>query len=78
MMVEGKKSDLFDTTIAESKAEQPINVKETRLNYLRALLKLSTNRMDHLLYQLLHRTASALIEAKIFSAPGVLYACALL
>ena len=71
IVVEGKVSEPFGDTIAEWKA-QPGNGKETRLNYLCDLLKLDIDGVDHVRYQLLHRTASALIEAKRFNAPNAL------
>ena len=71
IVVEGKVSEPFGDPIAEWKA-QPGNGKETRLNYLCDLLELDIDRVDHVRYQLLHRTASALIEAKRFNAPNAL------
>lgn len=71
IVVEGKVSERFGDTIAEWKA-QPGNGKEIRLNYLCSLLELDIERVDRARYQLLHRTASALIEAKRFNAPNAL------
>ena len=36
------------------------------------LLQLDVNKIDHIRYQLLHRTASAVIEAKKFNAENAL------
>ena len=69
--VEGKVSEPFGNTIAEWKA-QAGRGKETRLKYLCNLLKLDPASVDHIRYQLLHRTASALIEANKFNAPNAL------
>jgi hypothetical protein len=71
IMVEGKVSEPFGDTIAKRRA-QPGNGKETRLNYLCGLLELDIGMVDRARYQLLHRTASTLIEAKRFNAPNAL------
>jgi hypothetical protein len=69
--VEGKVSEPFGDTIAEWKA-QAGRGKETRLKHLCNLLGLDPASVNHLRYQLLHRTASALIEAEKFNAPNAL------
>lgn len=69
--VEGKVSEPFDDTIAKWKAKYGRG-KRTRLSYLCDLLGLDMAAVDHIRYQLLHRTASALIEAKKFNAPNAL------
>lgn len=71
IVVEGKVSEPFGDTIAEWKAK-PSNSKKIRLNYLCHLLELNIERVDSTRYQLLHRTASVLIEAKRFNAPNAL------
>jgi len=71
IMVEGKVSEPFGDTIAEWKA-QGGKGKEIRLKYLCNLLGLDRTKINHIRYQLLHRTASALIEAKKFNAPNTL------
>lgn len=71
IMVEGKVSEPFGDTIAEWKAQSGKG-RETRLEYLCDLLGLNTATVDHIRYQLLHRTASALIEAQRFNAPNAL------
>jgi len=69
--VEGKTSEPFGDTIAEWKTESGRG-KETRLGYLCELLGLDIAKIDHIRYQLLHRTASALIEAQRFNATNAL------
>jgi len=69
--VEGKVSEPFGDTIAEWKAHAG-GGKETRLRYLCNLLGLDPASVNHVRYQLLHRTASALIEAEKFNAPNAL------
>lgn len=69
--VEGKVSEPFGDTIAEWKA-QGGKGKEARLKYLCNLLELDPTSVDPIRYQLLHRTASAVIEAKAFGAPNAL------
>jgi len=71
IMVEGKVSEPFGDTIAEWKT-QAGRGKEIRLKYLCNLLGLDPASVNHVRYQLLHRTASALIEAKKFNAPNAL------
>ncbi len=66
MAVEGKVSEPFGPTVQEWQAESsPGKVK--RLAYLLSLLGLSSIP-DTTRYQLLHRTASAIIEAQRFNA----------
>lgn len=67
--VEGKVSEPFGDTIAGWKA-QAGRGKEARLKYLCDLLGLDPASVNHVRYQLLHRAASALIEAKKFNAPN--------
>jgi hypothetical protein len=64
--VEGKVSEPFGPTVQEWHAE-PSRGKSERLAYLLSVLGLSA-APDTLRYQLLHRTASAIIEAKRFGA----------
>ena len=71
IMVEGKVSEPFDRLISEWKAEMSAG-KQERLNYLCDLLQLDPAGIDGIRYQLLHRTASALIEAQCFDAPHAL------
>lgn len=64
--VEGKVSESFDKTVGEWKADSSPG-KVERLEYLRGLLGLPSVP-DSVRYQLLHRAASAIIEAKRFNA----------
>lgn len=64
--VEGKVSEPFGPTVQEWQAE-PSRGKAERLGYLLSLLGLSAVP-DSTRYQLLHRTASAIIEAQRFNA----------
>ena len=69
--VEGKASESFDTTIAEWKLKDGKG-KPTRLKFLCDELQLDKDQVDHIRYQLLHRTASAIIEAKKFKTENAL------
>lgn len=71
IMVEGKASEPFDKTVAEWKSVKGKG-KETRLKFLCDELRLEKGQIDHIRYQLLHRTASALIEAKKFNSQNAL------
>ena len=71
IMVEGKVSEPFDKTIAEWKLRKGKG-QLTRLKFLCDELKLDKDQIDHIRYQLLHRTASAIIEAKRFKAENAL------
>ncbi len=65
-MIEGKVNEPFDKTVAEW-LRTPSDGKQVRLRHLCELLGLDPERPPlHLRYQLLHRTASALIEARRF------------
>ena len=65
--VEGKVSEPFGPTIQEWRADSSPG-KTERLQYLLSLLELDSVP-DATRYQLLHRTASAIIEAQRFNAP---------
>ena len=71
IMVEGKVSEPFGDRVSEWRARSK-GGREVRLQYLCELLALDIAAVDHIRYQLLHRTASALIEAKRFNAPHAL------
>ena len=71
IMVEGKVSEPFDRLVSEWKAEMSAG-KQERLDYLCDLLQLNSAGIDGIRYQLLHRSASALIEAHRFAAPHAL------
>lgn len=65
--VEGKVSEMFGPTLEEWQA-QPSSGKQTRLDFLCECLALPMPPPGTIRYQLLHRTASAVIEAKRFQA----------
>ena len=65
MTVEGKVNEPFGPMLSEWLAE-PTEGKRTRLAYLQDILGLPDDLPDDLYYQLLHRTASAVIEAGRF------------
>lgn len=65
--VEGKVAEPFDKLVREWKTS-PGNGKRNRLSFLCRLLGLSEEKTDDLRYQLLHRTASAVLEAKRYGA----------
>lgn len=69
--VEGKVKEEFGPTVAEKRKDMSPGVKE-RLEFLVDLLQLKDKELNPIRYQLLHRTASALIEADRFSASSVL------
>jgi len=65
--VEGKVSEPFGLTIGEWKKDFSPG-KKLRLKYLCSLLGFLKQPIDDVRYQLLHRTASAIIEANRFHA----------
>lgn len=65
--VEGKVEEPFDRTLVEWQKDASPGKKE-RLSYLAETLGLSEPIPGHIFYQLLHRTASAVIEADRFNA----------
>jgi len=65
MTVEGKVNEPFGPTIGEW-LSTPTKGKKTRLEFLKKLLSLPETLPDGLHYQLLHRAASAAIEARRF------------
>jgi hypothetical protein len=65
--VEGKVEEPFGPTLAEWKADFSPG-KTTRLAFLQSVLGLKGGLADTIRYQLLHRTASAVIEAQRFGA----------
>ncbi len=69
--VEGKVDESFGELIADWKLKDGGGKKE-RLEFLCEVLQLEMNKIDHIRYQLLHRTASAVIEAKKFNARNAL------
>lgn len=65
--VEGKVSEPFGPTVGEWLKDASPG-KNERLSFLCSQLGFLTQPPDHIRYQLLHRTASAVIEAKRFHA----------
>ena len=65
--VEGKVSESFDLPVDERFAE-PTEGQSTRLEFLLSLLELERSAVGGIGYQLLHRTASAVLEARRFGA----------
>jgi hypothetical protein len=66
--IEGKVSEPFGPTVGEWLVGASSG-KYERLSYLKEVLGLSCEIDPDVRYQLLHRTASAIIEAKRFNAP---------
>jgi hypothetical protein len=71
IMVEGKVRESFGQVVSEWKSDKNKG-KQKRLDYLCDLLRLNRDQVDLVRYQLLHRTASALLEAKRFNAENAL------
>ncbi|MBF0418110.1 MAG: hypothetical protein HQL86_07680, partial [Magnetococcales bacterium] len=69
MTVEGKVSESFGPTMNEWLGVNPSPGKLERLDFLCSTLGLSQPLPGEIRYQLLHRTASAVIEARRFNAP---------
>lgn len=67
MTVEAKVSEKFDRTVSEW-ISNPSSGKIERLEYLRTVLNLIDTDISLIRYQLLHRLASSIIEAKRFFA----------
>jgi hypothetical protein len=72
IMVEGKVSEPFGEKLITWKGETPSEGKRKRLRYLLDLLELEEKSALHTRYQLLHRTASAIKEAKEVNAKNAL------
>ncbi len=68
MTVERKVDESFGSSLTGEWLEGASPEKEKRLADLRQRLGLSRKRVDHIWYQLIQRTAAALIEAERFSA----------
>ena len=65
--VEGKVSEPFDKPV-DQRFAKPTPGEATRLAFLLELLELDRNDVGGIGYQLLHRTASAILEAQRFNA----------
>ena len=72
IMVEGKAEESFDRTIAEWLGTDTSDGKKDRLGFLLVQLNLHVNQVMDIKYQLLHRTVSAMLEAKKVNAPHAL------
>jgi hypothetical protein len=73
MAVEAKAGEAFDKTIDQwLKDAKPTSGKPARLEHLRLLLGIHTQIPLNIRYQLLHRAASAVLEAVRFGAPDAL------
>jgi hypothetical protein len=68
MAVEAKAEESFGDTL-EAWQQVPTPGKARRLSYLREILKCAAEFPSSIRYQLLHRTASAIIEAQRIGAP---------
>jgi len=66
--VEGKNDEPFGDTVDAWLGTDPSSGKKTRLTYLCDVLGITTDDASVLRYQLLHRTASAVIEMERFDA----------
>lgn len=71
IMVEGKVSESFGPLVSEW-YQSPSAGKKKRLEYLCKILNLDKEKISNIRYQLIHRTASAIIEAGRFNAPNAL------
>jgi hypothetical protein len=72
IMVEGKVSEPFGETVESWLGNNPSEGKKERLNHLLSLLCLNEDSVLNKRYQLLHRPASALIEARKINATNSL------
>jgi hypothetical protein len=72
IMVEGKVSETFGEEVVDWKGNNPSEGKRKRLGYLLGLLNLKEEDTLNKRYQLLHRTASAIKEAKEVNAKNAL------
>ena len=69
LMVEGKARESFDRTLGEWKKKTSAQGARARIAEIAESIGLTQAIPDDIRYQLLHRTASAVIEAKRFHAP---------
>lgn len=70
--VEGKVSEPFSNDTVEEWLENGSDNKKARMQGLAEIIGLSANDILPIRYQLIHRTASALLEADRFCAPNAL------
>ena len=66
--VEGKVSEDFDQLVEDWLGDAPTPGQERRLSFLKQKLQVEECDVGEIRYQLLHRTAAALIEAERFNA----------
>lgn len=66
-MVEGKVNESFGPTLGDLRAEESAG-KKARLKFLLRTIGLRDDPGDAIRYQLLHRTASAILEGERFHA----------
>jgi len=69
--VEGKVDEPFGPLVGEWRKQESAGKKE-RLRFLCKVLGLETGSVDALRYQLLHRTAAAVLEAERFGASAAI------
>ena len=69
--VEGKVSEPFGDVVSKW-LENPSPGRKKRLKFLCTELGLNVDSLSNIRYQLLHRTVSAILEAKRFNAPNAL------
>lgn len=68
VMIEGKVNESFDKTVREWLGPTPSSAKQARIEVLCAMMGGSLLECLDLRYQLFHRCASAILEAKRFNA----------
>ena len=68
MSVEGKVDETFGKLVVDELSKDPTPMKKARIVKLSALFGLSAEAAKPLRYQLIHRTASAIFEARRFHA----------
>lgn len=73
IMVEGKVSEPFGDRVSTWLGDNPSEGKKERLEYLLNTLSLHVDEVIDIRYQLIHRTASAILEAKKLNAKNALF-----
>ncbi|WP_404430993.1 DUF6946 family protein [Sutcliffiella horikoshii] len=73
IMVEGKVSEPFGQTVLSWLGDNPSKGKRKRLEYLLSTLGLREEEVLNVRYQLIHRAASALLEAEKVNAKNALF-----
>jgi hypothetical protein len=69
--VEGKVEEPFGDYVPDWKLQEGKG-KDARIKFLCNKLQIDENKIDHIRYQLIHRTASAIIEAEKFNTENAL------